>query len=162
MAATPGPGARSGTTPEEVFVQSWTKRDGLPSNSIKEIETTPDGYLWIGSENGLTRFDGVRFTQFEPSRFPLLKGAAIEQLLSSGGDFYIDTFGELLRFDGEEIRRVTVRGRPGVGIASIARDGQGRVGGCSRAVSVLSRRTNSSPTRVAPRIGRVARCGCSR
>jgi hypothetical protein len=42
---------------------SWTDKDGAPSN-IRALAQTQDGYLWIGTTDGLFRFDGVRFTAF--------------------------------------------------------------------------------------------------
>ncbi|MCP4216779.1 MAG: helix-turn-helix domain-containing protein [bacterium] len=41
--------------------QHWTIEDGLPMNSVLAITQTPDGYLWLGTEMGLVRFDGVHF-----------------------------------------------------------------------------------------------------
>src|SRR5262245_7433987 len=43
----------------------WTTADGLPNHAIDWIARTPDGYLWLGTEGGLVRFDGVRFTPFD-------------------------------------------------------------------------------------------------
>lgn len=43
-------------------VRSWNSDDGLPQNSIVAAAQTPDGYLWFATEEGLARFDGVRFT----------------------------------------------------------------------------------------------------
>src|SRR5690242_1855728 len=43
-------------------VTSWTQKDGLPSAFIRAITQDKDNYLWIGTDNGLFRFDGVRFT----------------------------------------------------------------------------------------------------
>ncbi|MCP5047435.1 MAG: response regulator [bacterium] len=42
----------------------WDSEDGLPQISIYDIAQTGDGYLWIGTQNGLTRFDGVEFKVF--------------------------------------------------------------------------------------------------
>jgi ligand-binding sensor domain-containing protein len=39
----------------------WQIDDGLPDNSVSGIVQTPDGYLWVSTESGLARFDGVRF-----------------------------------------------------------------------------------------------------
>jgi len=38
----------------------WKTEDGLPQNTIAAIAQTPDGYLWLGAEPGLVRFDGLR------------------------------------------------------------------------------------------------------
>jgi signal transduction histidine kinase/ligand-binding sensor domain-containing protein len=43
----------------------WTTESGLPQNSVLDILQTRDGYLWIATEGGLARFDGVRFTVFD-------------------------------------------------------------------------------------------------
>jgi ligand-binding sensor domain-containing protein/signal transduction histidine kinase len=46
---------------------AWTLRDGVFPGSIEAMAQTPDGYLWLGTEFGLLRFDGVRFV---PWKFP--------------------------------------------------------------------------------------------
>ena len=54
-------------------VTSWSKKDGLPSGTIWALAQDADGYLWIGADFGLIRFDGVRFVAWEAlghSRLP--------------------------------------------------------------------------------------------
>ena len=46
------------------LVDKWDKIDGLPSNSVRSITQTLDGYLWIGTTRGLVRFDGMKFVPF--------------------------------------------------------------------------------------------------
>jgi signal transduction histidine kinase/ligand-binding sensor domain-containing protein len=47
---------------EAPFVfRTWKTEDGLPNNSVTAIAQTPDGFLWLGTYNGLARFDGVNF-----------------------------------------------------------------------------------------------------
>ncbi len=41
-----------------------TERHGLPQGSVQALTQTRDGYLWIGTRDGLARFDGVAFTVF--------------------------------------------------------------------------------------------------
>src|SRR5271163_190694 len=48
----------------QYLVEDWQIQDGLPQTSAQAIARTPDGYLWIGTQEGLARFDGVRFTVF--------------------------------------------------------------------------------------------------
>ena len=67
---------------------SWTAREGV-LGSIQALAQTSDGYLWVGTANGLCRFDGVNVEPFEPSfggRFP---GRIVESLLAmpDGGLF---------------------------------------------------------------------------
>jgi len=45
----------------------WTTKDGLPQNTINDILQTRDGYLWLATNGGLVRFDGVHFTVFNRS-----------------------------------------------------------------------------------------------
>jgi ligand-binding sensor domain-containing protein len=47
----------------------WTSEDGLPNNTVAGLAQTPDGYLWLGTPNGLARFDGVRFENFPTTSF---------------------------------------------------------------------------------------------
>ena len=54
---------------DDYILRTWDIEDGLPSNRVLGIAQTPDGYLWLATQGGLTRFDGTRFT-------PFLKGAA--------------------------------------------------------------------------------------
>ena len=39
---------------------AWKTRDAFTKGEISSIAQTPDGYLWLGTEFGLLRFDGVR------------------------------------------------------------------------------------------------------
>ena len=48
-------------------VASWGHKDGLPSTFVLSIAQTSDGFLWLGTDDGLVRFDGVQFTQWRPA-----------------------------------------------------------------------------------------------
>lgn len=72
----------------------WRIEDGLPENRIEAISQTQDGYLWLGTGEGLVRFDGVRFTVFDRSNTPALGDNGILVLsLSSDGTLWIGTDG---------------------------------------------------------------------
>jgi ligand-binding sensor domain-containing protein len=43
------------------FVRAWQTDDGLPDNDVTGIVQAEDGYLWVATQGGLARFDGVRF-----------------------------------------------------------------------------------------------------
>jgi ligand-binding sensor domain-containing protein/signal transduction histidine kinase/CheY-like chemotaxis protein len=45
--------------------RSWQEEDGLPQVSVKAIRQSGNGYLWLGTEEGLARFDGIRFEIFD-------------------------------------------------------------------------------------------------
>lgn len=71
----------------------WTADNGLPSSSVTDIAQTPDGYLWVGTYNGLVRFDGVRFVTFDPANVPALAHARVRHLaVDAAGTLYINTY----------------------------------------------------------------------
>ncbi len=61
---------------------SWTEKDGAPNN-VRALAQTQDGYLWIGSTAGLFRFDGVRFTIFEPPAEEAFPATRVRGLLAA-------------------------------------------------------------------------------
>jgi ligand-binding sensor domain-containing protein len=63
------PGVRAATN--ELFalaqppiIRSWGTEAGLPQNTVTAIVQSQDGYMWLGTRDGLARFDGVRFKTF--------------------------------------------------------------------------------------------------
>ncbi len=68
--------------------QRWGAESGLPKGPIYSINQTPDGYLWIGTERGLFRFDGLRF-------LPMLSGIPESPTLSHVLGLTVDGDGSL-------------------------------------------------------------------
>src|SRR5678816_2217197 len=60
----------------------WLTENGLPQNTVHAIAQTRDGYIWIGTEEGLARFDGVKFTVFDKQNTPEIKSNYIRSLLA--------------------------------------------------------------------------------
>ena len=56
------------------IVDVWSTEDGLPQSSVIALAQTHDGYLWLGTLNGLVRFDGKSFTCFNVNNTPGLPG----------------------------------------------------------------------------------------
>lgn len=80
-------------TPADYLMDVWTSDNGLPDSSVTSIAQTPDGYLWVGTYNGLARFDGVRFETFDPINTPQLKNARITGLfVDARGTLWINTY----------------------------------------------------------------------
>ena len=72
---------------------SWKVRDGFFRESIGAIAQTPDGYLWLGTQFGLFRFDGVRPVEFQPPAGQQLPSTYIRGLLASrDGRLWISTW----------------------------------------------------------------------
>jgi ligand-binding sensor domain-containing protein len=81
----------------------WTSDSGLPQNSITTILQTRDGYLWLGTQEGLVRFDGVRFTIFDTRNTPALSDDWVQALVESrDGTLWIGTMSGLVRMDRGE------------------------------------------------------------
>jgi PAS domain S-box-containing protein len=71
---------------------AWRVRDGVFPGLPTAITQTTDGYVWIGSEGGLLRFDGVRFVRWTPPAGEHLRTTAIFSLLGAAdGSLWIGT-----------------------------------------------------------------------
>jgi ligand-binding sensor domain-containing protein len=104
--------------------------DGLPENRIRAISQTPDGYLWLGTGEGLARFDGVRFTVFDRSNTPALGDDGILSLrLASDGTLWIGTEGGgLVRYRAGQFRNYGVRdGLTSAFVRTIFEDSRGNL-----------------------------------
>src|SRR5437016_8732329 len=68
---------------------AWSAKDGIPG-PVRAIAQTQDGYLWLGTEAGLYKFDGLHFTPYEPSRSEHPHGAAVVSLIAArNGDLWM-------------------------------------------------------------------------
>jgi len=109
----------SGGTNEGVLsytVRSWQTDDGLPQNSVYALAQTADGYLWVGTREGLVRFDGLTFTIPDTSAAPELRRAWITALCTGrDGSLWIAADGAgLFRLrDGILVRYTEQDGLPG-------------------------------------------------
>jgi signal transduction histidine kinase/ligand-binding sensor domain-containing protein len=83
----------------------WHAEDGLPESSIWAVQQTPDGYLWLGTNGGLIRFDGVRFVRV---RLPEGSDEFIHALeVGKSGTLWVGTaFGALLRLRDGRLEKV--------------------------------------------------------
>jgi ligand-binding sensor domain-containing protein len=93
---------------------------------VRALTQTHDGYLWIGSDDGLARFDGVRFV---PLREGLRSGSVRTLLEDSRGALWIGTVGGgLSRWQPGRFTTFTIQdGLPADSITALAEDGEGRV-----------------------------------
>ncbi len=62
---------------------AWTRREGFFKGGISAITQTPDGYLWLGTQFGLLRFDGIRSIPWQPPAPQQLPDASISRLLTA-------------------------------------------------------------------------------
>ena len=78
----------------EYVHNSWRSEDGLPQNSVAAILQTSDGYLWLGTQEGLVRFDGLKFTIFNKENSTAFRVNNVRALVQDRqGDLWIGSFG---------------------------------------------------------------------
>ena len=99
-----------GLSPQTPLQQSmhstWTARDGLPSDTINDIIQDCSGYIWIGTFNGLVRFDGINFVTFSKHKESGFESNSVTSLLEGvDGTLWIGTNGEgLARYAENEFK----------------------------------------------------------
>ncbi|MFC2140962.1 two-component regulator propeller domain-containing protein [Acidobacteriota bacterium] len=75
-------------------INKWDTESGLPQSTVLVILQTSDGYLWMGTEEGLARFDGVEFTVFDDNNTPSIENNYIICLYEdSKKNLWIGTLG---------------------------------------------------------------------
>ena len=112
------------------FPRVWQTEDGLPDNAVSAVVQTRDGYVWLGTYGGLTRFDGVRFTVFNSANEPELQSDRITSLFEdASGTLWIGhERGDLTcyrngKFESQPVRETGIRRK----ISAIGADEAGDV-----------------------------------
>jgi signal transduction histidine kinase/ligand-binding sensor domain-containing protein/CheY-like chemotaxis protein/HPt (histidine-containing phosphotransfer) domain-containing protein len=86
--------------PSQYVFDNWQIPDGLPQSTAQALARTPDGYLWVGTQEGLARFDGVRFTVFDSGNEPAIPNKNISVLhVDQAGRLWIGTRSGIAVFD---------------------------------------------------------------
>ena len=104
--------------PTQYVLDNWQIPEGLPQSTAQAVARTPDGYLWVGTQEGLARFDGVKFTVFDSGNEPALPNKDICALLvDRAGRLWIGTRSGLAvlengHFRTRRDRRAEARLRP--------------------------------------------------
>ncbi len=94
--------------------QAWRTDSGLPQNTVHSILQTRAGYLWLGTDGGLVRFDGIDFVTFDAENTPQFKSDTVYDLLQDeSGALWISTAAGLLRYqDGGFAAYTAAQGLP--------------------------------------------------
>src|ERR1700688_2629633 len=69
----------------------WTQEQGLPQDTIRAIAQTPDGYLWLGTDEGVARFDGYDFVIFNKENSALPSNSITALSAGADGSLWIGT-----------------------------------------------------------------------
>ena len=103
--------------------------NGLPQNTVQTLAQTKDGFLWLGTEAGLVRFDGVEFQAYDRNSNPALPGSDIRCLFAGrDGTLWIGTNAGLVRWKDGAIKAFTTQdGLPSDGILSMGEEEDGKL-----------------------------------
>ena len=104
--------------------QSWSTENGLPQNSVHALFQSRDGYVWVGTEGGIARFDGIEFKVFQHENTPAITSDDICCFAQSDTNtVWIGTADGLLRYEGGSFHRYTTAdGLPSQNVLSIIAD----------------------------------------
>ena len=84
----------------DYVVKKWSTSDGLASQSLTSIVQDRQGYIWVGTQFGLSRFDGMNFTNYSTANAEFLQSNAINKLqLDQDGLLWIGSKSGLVRLD---------------------------------------------------------------
>jgi signal transduction histidine kinase/ligand-binding sensor domain-containing protein/CheY-like chemotaxis protein len=108
-------------------VDVWNSGNGLPQSTAAAIAQTNDGYLWVGTQAGLARFDGVHFEILNRQNRPGLGDPEVHELLArADGSLWIATAGGLYRRDPGRITAILSPEGPSGNVRVLFEDGRGR------------------------------------
>ncbi|MEM7786665.1 MAG: two-component regulator propeller domain-containing protein [Bacteroidota bacterium] len=143
--------AASGLTARVAWGQTFERfgvREGLPSELIGDVEVGPDGLLWIGTDDGLARYDGhsIRVWQHRADDPTTLPSSRVAAVLPVEGAVWVGTTEGLARLDLTTGESEPVQGLPPSGIQDIVEDAEGRlwVGYTNRGLWRFSPRTGEA------------------
>src|SRR5580658_1151066 len=103
---------------------AWKVREGFSKGAIYSIAQTPDGYLWLGTDSGLLRFDGVRNILWEPPSDQQLPSTRISSLFAArDGTLWIGTMKGLASWKSGKLTQFP--DLAGQGIFSLLEDHEG-------------------------------------
>lgn len=112
LAAAPAPEAAPDLPPHQRVWTQWTVAEGLPQITVSDILQDRAGYLWLATQDGIARFDGVTFRNYTAAEHPGLGHGVVNALgLDREGALWIGTMGGVARFIDGRIVPVQVDGR---------------------------------------------------
>ena len=122
-------------------VDFWREADGFAQSRVRAIVQTRDGYVWLGTDGGLVRFNGETFTAYATQTGALKDNEIWALQEDAGGGLWIGTYGGGLTYlkDGRFRTYTTDDGLPDDVIMSLATDSQGGSGSLRRKVSLTVR-----------------------
>lgn len=107
--------------------QTWLMENGLPQNTVQALTQTGDGFVWLGTEAGLVRFDGIGFQVFDRNSNPALPSGDIRCLLQThDGALWVGTGAGLVRWRDGVVKTFSTRdGLPDNGVVALQESADG-------------------------------------
>jgi len=129
LAGTRTPALDPNRSLKEFGHQTWLTENGLPQNTVQAIIQTHDGYLWIGTQEGLARFDGLNFTVFDKKSTPAFKSNDIRFLQEDRQNrLWISTsYGLVCLHNGQFTSFTESEGLPDNSVGPVVEDTNGNV-----------------------------------
>ncbi|MFL6255847.1 MAG: two-component regulator propeller domain-containing protein [Pyrinomonadaceae bacterium] len=102
-------GLDAGRAAGEFARRAWQTDSGLPQNTVHSIAQTREGYVWVATEEGLARFDGLSFKIFDRQNTPALKSNDVRELLAGvkTGDLWVCTAAGVARLSNGQWQTFT-------------------------------------------------------
>ncbi len=114
----------------KVSTQKWTDENGLPSNAISDLRFGSEGFLWIGTDVGLVRFDGYEMKNFNLLNTPEIKANMILNLFEDkkGTLWASNGTGGIIQYNKGKFRRFGIEnGLPENNCSGIVEDENGKL-----------------------------------
>ncbi len=136
-------GSAAAVSLSDYVITSWTTKDGLPSDVIWSLAQDREGYLWLGTNGGLVRFDGVQFTAVEAVGEVLLPRASVRTVYTArDGSLWIGfaETGGVSRIADHTLKNYSeAHGLPRTIVTALVEDRDGRFwAGTTRGLYVLA------------------------
>ena len=104
---------------------AWRIREGFPNAPVTSFAQTPDGYLWLGTDSGLLRYDGVEAVPWQPRGQPLPDSFIRSLLVTRDGTLWVGTLHGLASWKNGKLTQY--QEFTGLSVDALLEDGQGTV-----------------------------------
>ena len=113
----------------EYIIDNWNAEKGLPVNGVNAVTQTNDGYLWLGSEEGLVRYNGSDFMVFNSKNTPAFQDSFITSINNSNdGTLWVGTrTGNLIKYEDQKFTGYSIPELKNKQINAIFTDKKGNV-----------------------------------
>lgn len=113
----------------QFMLDNWDSDKGLPQNSVIDLARTKDGYLWVGTQEGVARFDGIGFKTFKDPKVWAEQAIFTSVIFAASDDsLWAGTREGLNKIKNEQFKTFTVNsGLPGKYVTALAEDTSGTI-----------------------------------